>query len=288
MTESAKDLKSVAAAPVAVASHAQCRQCGYDLHGLPADGRCPECGSVVAESLREELLDFADPRWLANLLRGVRMLVIGCGLAVAIVIFLLLFGDRLPSNSSTGPICCAIGFIICWCVIGAWLLSKPDPSGLGEREYGVFRKIARCAAVLGAIQGLLDVGAIYWANSAPSFSEHVLTETALAQIIGVVGVFAQLQYFQMLSERTIDRVMPPFAKFLKIALTLSWGILYALTLVAFMEFHFHLDFLDQTFRAIAVIDVLVGGFFLLFYPFFLFGLGATLAGALREARKAKP
>ena len=28
-----------------------CEGCGYTLNGLPEDGRCPECGKPVAESI---------------------------------------------------------------------------------------------------------------------------------------------------------------------------------------------------------------------------------------------
>ncbi len=35
---------------------APCVHCGYDLRGLPANGRCPECGTAIARSIRGDLL----------------------------------------------------------------------------------------------------------------------------------------------------------------------------------------------------------------------------------------
>jgi len=273
-----------------VESHAACRHCGYDLHGLPADGRCPECGTAVASSLGESLLVFANPKWLESLFRGVLTLLIGLGLAVSLLVFLLFFSDLLPLNNMVGVVCLVILFIICWCAVGAWFLSTPDPSGSGEPEYGMVRRIARWAIVLGALQGLLDIAAIYWGNSAISFSpffEFVFSETAWAQIIGVVGVFAHLQYLQMLTARTDDQTMSHLARSLKIALTVSWGILYLVTLLALLEFYLHVHGMDAALAFVAMVAGLFGGLFALFYVFFLFALAGTLAGVISESRKAR-
>jgi hypothetical protein len=45
-----------------------CAGCEYELHGLPRDGRCPECGEPVARALAGETLHHADPRWLGRLI----------------------------------------------------------------------------------------------------------------------------------------------------------------------------------------------------------------------------
>lgn len=44
-----------------------CVQCGYDLRGLPHEGRCPECGASIEAARVERTLSNADPRWLWRL-----------------------------------------------------------------------------------------------------------------------------------------------------------------------------------------------------------------------------
>lgn len=47
-----------------------CFGCKYSLKGLSLDSKCPECGKPVTESLRRDLLRFADPAYVQRLKSG--------------------------------------------------------------------------------------------------------------------------------------------------------------------------------------------------------------------------
>lgn len=59
-----------------------CHLCGYDLRAHPQNGRCPECGASVAESLRlaatprRPAWPESDPRWRRRMLVGTWILVL--------------------------------------------------------------------------------------------------------------------------------------------------------------------------------------------------------------------
>lgn len=55
-------------------SQADCRGCGYNLRGVAVRSTCPECGHVVADSLRTDLLEDSDPRWLGRVAIGCLLL----------------------------------------------------------------------------------------------------------------------------------------------------------------------------------------------------------------------
>jgi hypothetical protein len=61
-----------------IIDHLPCVRCGYDLHTLARDSRCPECSTPVADSLIPGPLplDKADAGWLGDLALGCALLVV--------------------------------------------------------------------------------------------------------------------------------------------------------------------------------------------------------------------
>lgn len=64
----------------------ECIHCGYNLRGLQAGGRCPECGTEIQRSMQGNLLCFSDADWLRKLLLGVRMALWTIALTVLLFI----------------------------------------------------------------------------------------------------------------------------------------------------------------------------------------------------------
>jgi len=83
----------------------QCVSCGYNVRGLAPDHRCPECGIPVGASLRGELLQFADPRWVSRLHLGA---VLACGGGLVILLHMALGWMRLVQSMTF--------FYALWCI----------------------------------------------------------------------------------------------------------------------------------------------------------------------------
>lgn len=53
-----------------ISANMPCIRCGYNLRGLTTDMACPECSAQISNSTYGAVLAFADPAWIAQLLRG--------------------------------------------------------------------------------------------------------------------------------------------------------------------------------------------------------------------------
>jgi hypothetical protein len=127
-----------------------CRRCGYNLRGLEVSGRCPECNSDVALSMQSDMLSFANPYWLRTLARGATVLCVGLslGLLFSLGSFLLPRFVRWPNYPFL------IASIFGWPVVmlaGLWLVTAPDPVGLGEINYGRSRRFVRIGQLIGLV-----------------------------------------------------------------------------------------------------------------------------------------
>ncbi|HEX3357094.1 MAG TPA: hypothetical protein VHS31_09000, partial [Tepidisphaeraceae bacterium] len=118
-----------------VSSDLPCRKCAYNLRGLPSGGRCPECGTAVGFSVQGDLLRFCDPDWVDTLRNGAVCMLSGIGVIVLAVILNAVISAGRIAAGGTGAHLNAATFVSLMgaglLLIGSWLLTSPDPSGLG-------------------------------------------------------------------------------------------------------------------------------------------------------------
>jgi hypothetical protein len=209
-----------------------CRKCSYNLRTLAIAGVCPECGTPVGVSIYGGLLRYSDPAWLRNLGRGAGYILTGIFIVI-VASFLggFLTAARVVPLQSLQMYTQLVSFVgNIFVLIGSWLITEPDPSGIGEDQYGVSRKVIRVTLLLGAFNSLLSFVASI--SSIPIASRQPLYLIAgVLGIASVVGLFAQLQYFSKLAVRIPDAKLSERANFLKIALFVTYGLLIVLGIV---------------------------------------------------------
>ena len=182
-----------------------CRSCGYNLRTLPTTGICPECTTPVARSLAGHLLRDADPHFLRRLNAGLRISQFSIG-----GLLLIAFLDRGVWRFlfSAAPIFSLIGSAAA--LAGTWLLTTPDPSGLGEDQYGSLRTTAR---VLGVLQFVAFFFMTICFTAAPGIYFPSEFAAFIAQFVW--GIYLLL-YLRGLVKRTLS---------IAIIVTLTWQIL---------------------------------------------------------------
>jgi hypothetical protein len=137
--------------PLMVLEDLPCRSCSYNLRTQPMKGLCPECGTPVELSLRGELLRGADPDWVSRLR-------LGCELAMWGAVSLYIIRIFWRGGFNTELIRLAATAVL---AIGTWLLTAPDPSGIGEDRYGQIRMWTRALAIVNFAIVLVGSFSIY-------------------------------------------------------------------------------------------------------------------------------
>ncbi|MDP9172882.1 MAG: hypothetical protein M3O30_03340 [Planctomycetota bacterium] len=204
---------TVRTVPALVTTDIPCRKCSCNLRGLMTDARCPQCGAPIAASVSCDLLRYCDPGWVTLLARGTKLIIAGVAVIFLSVIAGIALGISLRTKMAIyGSLAGLTGNLLM--VAGSWLVTTPDPSGVGEDQYGTARKVIRITLLIGIVNAVVHLAAKL--STLPPEITHLLAVIGgLAGIIGVVGLFAELQYYEKLAERIPDPALSSRAKYLK-------------------------------------------------------------------------
>lgn len=221
--------------PVRGATDATCTRCGYNLRGLGASGKCPECGWAIEASLRGGLLRYAGPEYLSSLALGAKIVFI-LNIANAVLSSVVLFGTiaaviafsnaaQATAGTPAAPVALfnliestATGFSVlatAVSLVGYWLLTTPDPALSQAEQPRAARRVVRAAVAAAAgIQALalvaafltprLATGAMAPVNPGPAFQIVSGGLGVLGTIAGAVQFFAMMLYARWLALRVPD------------------------------------------------------------------------------------
>lgn len=201
---------------------ATCVICGYSLTGLPAEGRCPECGTPVEQSFRGSLLEHASPEYLARLHKGVFLIL--AAIIVSILAMFLNVGLSLATGGGgkvLGLTFAGVGFVTAaMSLIGWWLFSAVDPGYTGREQGTTARSVVRAMVIVIAVWQVVSFA--YALVSTPSTAAGVAVDylafgiQVVAALASVIHFFASMLYVRWLAPRI------PNPKAFRRAKTLMW------------------------------------------------------------------
>jgi hypothetical protein len=130
----------------------RCISCSYNLMGLHAQGPCPECGTPIALSLRDNLLINSAPEYLKRIHKGVFLIL------TAIIVMIV------------GWLLIVLGGVIAFALVAA----TAAPGGGGVTQgMGVTNAVTIGGAVLSVIPSLIGLyGWWLFSEADPRASEH--------------------------------------------------------------------------------------------------------------------
>jgi len=133
----------------------RCRACGWELSDVSPQAVCPNCGRSAIASTNGELLRFSLPPFVLSLAVATRLICFGT-LLTGVIPFVAVFaawftiGQPVSKFFTMEP---ALFWIASICIfLGWWLLTRPEANGMGEKNYGIWRKAVRLVTLVGFIR----------------------------------------------------------------------------------------------------------------------------------------
>jgi hypothetical protein len=178
-------------------------------------------------------LKYSLPGWLRILARGAKLVyggftlvVLGIVCGFVGVIFLASMMPRPMPGAGAIVLVCA-GLCIfgggCMAIIGWWLLTRRDPSGLGEDQYGKARQVIRITLLIWI--GDLALQILGSRSTIPVPVHQAIVGVDIATSVAfAIGLGAQLRYVEKLAARLPDEKFGKRAASIKT----SFPVCYAL------------------------------------------------------------
>jgi hypothetical protein len=182
-----------------IAADRPCPRCGYNLRGLKAGGRCPECGQPIRSAAKSRFLDTltdAPIAYLRVLALGAWLMALG-SLGSALAMFAAAAAGVLSANAAiyAGTVAVWVLCAVAWWV-GVYIVTAPRRGGIANTdaaaEWRILRRVNR------GLQGFWVAGAILAGASAavPSPLDGFLARAGLlccvAALAGIVPLCVQL------------------------------------------------------------------------------------------------
>lgn len=194
-------------------SDTPCVGCGYNLFGLDRNGRCPECGTIVADSVRGEGLAFANRKWLAEVCRGLTFLYAACLISLASVaagfvgmtIVSLVFTSARWFTLARVLFRIILLVVPVLAIIGVFKVTAPDPGASLNESPTSLRRMARATAVAMLATILLWLGIeqlVLSANMSKNAGETLIGISGfLAGVLVLIMVVTLFEYLATLADR---------------------------------------------------------------------------------------
>jgi|GEM_PF-5287523 len=176
----------------------RCARCGYLLYGLADEQRCPECAFPVGASRQGPWLKFADPTWLRRIVIGAMVVAFTTAVMSATpLIWQLPFTAWQHAWLSFG-----LSIIYIFDLAGYWLLTDPDPSGVGDAVGINVRKALRLFLLISF--GVFVIAVIDRHILGSPSDTRVLAIWSVGEVVGFVAWIFRFGVLRRLAGRIPD------------------------------------------------------------------------------------
>lgn len=195
-----------------VAFEISCISCGYNLRSAQESGRCPECNTPVARTLRGDALHNSDPAWVTTLRNGVTLMLVNnvAGFVVTVV-------TRVAAGEQFGAVVSGLNAAIG--LLAMWMITAPEPRAWRAEENVTLRKALRAFALAGLAASLVQSASILMPERSVILAGQVLALSSLPSF------WLYYLHLSRLSLRLPDEKLAHHFRVIMWGMTVSFGII---------------------------------------------------------------